>query len=791
MRTQPKSINWLYGALVGVLFATNLAHAQVPQLLNYQGRVVVGSTNFNGSGQFKFALVNTSGSTTYWSNDGTSTAGSQPTSSIALAVSQGLYSLQLGDTTLVNMTAIPFSVFGNSDVRLRVWFNDGTHGFQLLTPDQRISAVGYAMMANTVPDGSITSSKIAAGAVSTAQIANGAVGPTQIASGAIGNSQLASTVLNSIQNGAISVGPSGINIVCIGDSLVSGAGVPNDPRETWPAILGSLGFGLNNTIYNFGFSGYSTYSINAIYATNESIPEWIPGAITPATVSTCPGNTTASNGWAIIYGSGSDYCTVSITATESTSSKTVTGMSRTFYRVDSAGNTINLVAGDGVTGTGIPAGTVITSVGSGQITLNNYPTVNGSNLLSFVPAASNTFGTNLTALIAKAKTSGFKVAVTTITPAGNTGTPSNGSFNAQGNADCQANRLVFNTYIRGLTFNGTGSNPDLLIDLANTSAFSSFNANLFEVTGLHPNFYGNQAIASYLNSALLGTVTPNYYQYQSGQEGISAQQLPTVAATTVEANVFTADQQIGSLLNNGNSNLVVDGNITLAGSASNGSNTQTFTMQSGGTGTETINMISGLSSASLSMTAGGPFAINGPGTNGETFYCDNNGSWTLDSNTSGVAGATILSRNGYYDSIFKMSFANATQLETFDLGDTYFTIADGTSGTWLTLTESTGAVQLNALTTTGNLTLSTVGKTILLKGGSNAASGTVKLSGGVGTITSTAITANSVIFFSLVTPNGNPSTYQPLATVSAGSATVTSAPTDNSTYNWAMILVNQ
>ena len=56
-------------------------HAQVPQILNYQGRVAVGDppVNFEGSGAFKFALVNADGTTTYWSNDDTSTAGSQPT----------------------------------------------------------------------------------------------------------------------------------------------------------------------------------------------------------------------------------------------------------------------------------------------------------------------------------------------------------------------------------------------------------------------------------------------------------------------------------------------------------------------------------------------------------------------------------------------------------------------------------------------------------------------------------------------------------------------------------------
>ncbi|MEY2538350.1 MAG: hypothetical protein QOG67_2090 [Verrucomicrobiota bacterium] len=166
-------------------------HAQVPQLINYQGRVVVGTTNFDGSGQFKFALVNTAGTTTYWSNDATSTSGSEPTNAVTLTVTKGLYSVGLGDNSLTNMTALPGSVFTNSDVRLRVWFNDGTHGSQLLTPDQRIATAGYAFMADNIKDGAITSTKLANGAVGTTQLASGAVGSANIASGAVGGGQLA------------------------------------------------------------------------------------------------------------------------------------------------------------------------------------------------------------------------------------------------------------------------------------------------------------------------------------------------------------------------------------------------------------------------------------------------------------------------------------------------------------------------------------------------------------------------------------------------------------------------
>lgn len=145
--------------VLGFLALGLAAAAQVPQLVGYQGRVTVGTVAFDGSGQFKFALVNTNGTVTYWSNDGTSVAGSPPAAAVALTVTKGIYSLLLGDPAVANMAAIPASVWSNADVRLRVWFNDGINGFQQLTPDQRLAPNGY------LPDGAVTAAKIANGAV--------------------------------------------------------------------------------------------------------------------------------------------------------------------------------------------------------------------------------------------------------------------------------------------------------------------------------------------------------------------------------------------------------------------------------------------------------------------------------------------------------------------------------------------------------------------------------------------------------------------------------------------------
>src|SRR6266850_6174142 len=144
-----------FGLLIGAGLLAWHADAQVPQMINYQGRVAVGGTNFSGSGQFKFALVNQDGTATFWSNNGTSVGGSEPTAAVSLTVANGLYSVLLGEATLPNMTAIPATVFINPDVRLRVWFNDGVNGSQLLSPDQRIAAVGYAMIAGSASTANI------------------------------------------------------------------------------------------------------------------------------------------------------------------------------------------------------------------------------------------------------------------------------------------------------------------------------------------------------------------------------------------------------------------------------------------------------------------------------------------------------------------------------------------------------------------------------------------------------------------------------------------------------------
>ena len=141
----------------------SILHAQTPSWLNFQGRMVVGGASFNGIGQFKFAIVNADGSVTFWSNDGSSANGGEPGNAVPLTLTNGLYSVLLGDTTLTNMTQpVNPGIFTNAATRLRVWFNDGTNGFERLTPDQPLAATPYAMYAsaansaNSVPAQNLT-----------------------------------------------------------------------------------------------------------------------------------------------------------------------------------------------------------------------------------------------------------------------------------------------------------------------------------------------------------------------------------------------------------------------------------------------------------------------------------------------------------------------------------------------------------------------------------------------------------------------------------------------------------
>jgi hypothetical protein len=147
-------------ALLAALWATGTVGANAPAapagpesaptVLNYQGIVKVDGEPFEGpTGYCKFAIVDAAsgnGSTNYWANDGQPSG--EPIAAIPLPVSEGLFNVLLGDTSLSGMTvAIDASVFATEPAYLRVWFSPtGIPGsYEALEPNQRIASVAYAL----------------------------------------------------------------------------------------------------------------------------------------------------------------------------------------------------------------------------------------------------------------------------------------------------------------------------------------------------------------------------------------------------------------------------------------------------------------------------------------------------------------------------------------------------------------------------------------------------------------------------------------------------------------------
>ena len=159
-------------ALLLVTLLAPAAQAQAPGIISYQGRVTSNGAGFSGNGQFRFVIYRNAGSpASLWSNDNSSIGGAMPATVVPITVSNGLFSIGLGDVGLRGMTAaIPASIFANSNLRMRIWFSDGVSAPAVIA-DHPITSTGYSLFAQSVADGSITSGKLAPGAVNSAALA--------------------------------------------------------------------------------------------------------------------------------------------------------------------------------------------------------------------------------------------------------------------------------------------------------------------------------------------------------------------------------------------------------------------------------------------------------------------------------------------------------------------------------------------------------------------------------------------------------------------------------------------
>jgi hypothetical protein len=86
---------------------------------------------------------------TYWSNDGTSSAGGEPSAEVSVGVTNGLFTVVLGNTAIPNMAAINAALFNQPNLQLLIWFNDGVKGFAVLSPAQNLTPAPYSVFAGS------------------------------------------------------------------------------------------------------------------------------------------------------------------------------------------------------------------------------------------------------------------------------------------------------------------------------------------------------------------------------------------------------------------------------------------------------------------------------------------------------------------------------------------------------------------------------------------------------------------------------------------------------------------
>ena len=171
MKSNPHSLLPALAACLLITAAPSAVQAQAPGVISYQGRITNNGANFTGTGQFRFVIYRAAPAATLWSHDGTSAAGGMTAGIVQIPVTNGLFSVGMGDIAVPGMVLpIPSAIFSTAGLRMRIWFSDGVQPAALIA-DHSITSTGYAMFAQTVADGSISSGKIANGAVTTTHLA--------------------------------------------------------------------------------------------------------------------------------------------------------------------------------------------------------------------------------------------------------------------------------------------------------------------------------------------------------------------------------------------------------------------------------------------------------------------------------------------------------------------------------------------------------------------------------------------------------------------------------------------
>lgn len=296
---------------------------------------------------------------TYWSNDGTSVKGSEPEASVAVGVTNGLFTVVLGNTTQPNMEAIPATLFSISNLQLRIWFNDGASGFAALDPAQSLTPTPYAVTALSIlgiqTQQNTSGAPNVIGGASDNYVSNNVIGAT-IGGGGANNydghvlSNSVTADFGTIGGGAANTASGqfgtvggGYTNITSGNYATIGGGSYNTANETFATVGG--GNGNTNNGYAATVGGGSDNAASSNFSTIGGGDDNIVSA-NEATVGGGSGNL-AGGGDATVSGGGGNIATNSFATV--------------------GGGTGNIASGYGATASG----------GLGNTVSNSYATVSG------------------------------------------------------------------------------------------------------------------------------------------------------------------------------------------------------------------------------------------------------------------------------------------------------------------------------------------------------------------------------------------------------------------------------
>jgi ELWxxDGT repeat protein len=128
--------------VINLLIFLSLSLNLLCAVLPHQGRILISGSAYDGKGNFRFALVDQTGKIV-WNHEGGT---EEPKTDLTIDVENGFYQCRLGDTSINGMAELPDSLFDiSSPLKLRIWFNDGTNGYQQLGHDQNLMISAYSI----------------------------------------------------------------------------------------------------------------------------------------------------------------------------------------------------------------------------------------------------------------------------------------------------------------------------------------------------------------------------------------------------------------------------------------------------------------------------------------------------------------------------------------------------------------------------------------------------------------------------------------------------------------------